>query len=684
VCKRSLFVTWAVAIVALVVMAGEDPRALWGKFSSPSEIVEYRSLPEYHESPALAQLVAEGKLPPIEERLPEEPLVFKTEIMVDGIGVYGDIQRRTTGMAPEAFGMFAAGLHSGWDGAQGFTNDGLVELALMWMLKDPEPIPNLAKRWEWSDDGYTLTMYLMQGVKWSDGVEFTADDVLFTYYDVILDPNVPSFRTAGQFTFGGKVAELEKVDDYTIRWHFGIPYPVQVLFFMDSFYSGIMPAHVYKYYHPKYNPDMTYDDFLRATPPDALPAVVLGPYVPVAYVPGQVKVYVRNPFYYKVDEQGNQLPYIDAIAWRDAGDWNARIYDLLAGTCDETPVQDARLVSVVAAAAQNPGAHFELIWGPFTMPYQINLNLSLHAGVKGPRDLALRQLFRDVRFRQAVSHLVDRAGICEGVFGGVPSVQPFYGGFPTGCGYYDESKVVKYPYDPAKAKDLLAELGFEDTDGDGILNWPSGSPIAGENLIIEIMTEATEPEHVVIAEALVGDFREAGIDLRVKNVQAGIFIQREAAQEFDMVLARTYAATPWARPEEVGPVSLESPPWHIAGPGGERQLLPFEERIGELLKATASMTSPQERKEAFGEILYLYTKNVYTVGILEMAYPMAEAKRHKNVPSDFPAVLNEWYHNNVPIEIKWCPPELQLPSDQYLQLIPTPEAYKAQPWYQQQ
>ena len=668
----------AIVVLPLVVTADQDERALSRTFSSTSEMVEYRAFPKYNEAPSLAKLVAEGKLPPVEERLPEEPFVWKSSVMVDGIGVYGDIQRRTSGMATEGWNT-AAGQSTGWGGSFGFKNDGLVRLGPMWMLSEPEPVPNLAKSWEWSEDGMILTMHLIKGAKWSDGVEFTADDILFTYYDNVLDPNVPSWRSASSWTYGGKVTELEKVDDYTIRWHFGEPFPVQALFLMGSHLNAPVAAHVYKQYHPKYNPAMTYDDYLNSTPAEDLPAVVMGAYVPVAHVSGQILVYVRNPYYYQVDEQGNQLPYLDEIIFRKAETWDARIYDILAGACDLTPIQNPALMPVVHAASQNPASHFVVQEGPFTMPYQINPNYSLYAGVKSDRDTALRLMFREKEFRQAMSHLIDREGITQGLYP-VPAVQPFYGAYPSGSAYYQEDKVVKYPYNPAEAKRLLAGLGFVDTNGDGFLNWPQDSLIAGEELIIEVMTEATEPEHVATAEALVDGFKDAGIDLRVKNVQAGIFIAREDAQDYELIFGRTYAATPWVRPDEVGPISDISPPWHKAGPGGQRDLLPFEERIGELLVATPTMTSAAERKETFGEVLRLYTENVYTLGIFEMSYWMAFAKRHQNYPSDFPATLYAWYHNGVPIQIRWGLEDLQLPS-QYQYLIPTPETYKAQDWY---
>ncbi|MBC7345244.1 MAG: hypothetical protein H5U03_07495, partial [Clostridia bacterium] len=84
-----------------------------------------------------------------------------------------------------------------WCGTHGYKNEGLLELGLQWMLKTPQPLPNLATHWEWSEDGKTLTMHLLKGVKWSDGVEFTADDVLFTYYDNIARPTCAKLPKRG-------------------------------------------------------------------------------------------------------------------------------------------------------------------------------------------------------------------------------------------------------------------------------------------------------------------------------------------------------------------------------------------------------------------------------------------------------------------------------------------------------
>jgi len=599
--------------------------------------------------------------------------------MVDGIGVYGDGIRWTVGPNQTGWNP-AAGQIPGWGGLGTATYETLVSTSQMWMLETPEVVPRLARSWEWSDDGMTLTMHLVEGVKWSDGVPFTADDVLFWYYDNILDEHVPAPWSPDAWTFGGQVAELEKIDDFTVRWYFAEPFPVRALFQMgDVIRSKIVPAHIYKHFHPRYNPEMTYQDYIMATPPEALPAVVLGPFVPVAYEPGQQMILVRNPYYWQVDEEGNQLPYWDEIVVKLADNWNQWALDMMAGVADKCQVKPP-LQPMFFARAREPDATYVAQWGYFFDNYHLFLNLSRYAGVDNDRGRALRELFRDIRFREAVSRLIDREGIATGVFPG-PSAHPFYGGFPSGSPLYSEENVVAYPYDPVRAKALLAELGFVDTDGDGILNWPEGSLIAGEPLIIEVITSAVDPDFAAIGEALLPTFRDAGIDLRLKPLPYGLLDTRTATGDFEIHLTRHDAAgTPWKNPTAIGPVGPESPPWHLAGPGGKRDLLPFEEEIGRLLRASATMTSAAERKEAFGQILRLYTENIYTVGIIESRMALGYHKRFRNEPSDFPIRAYGAEDSAVPMGIRWTPKDLQRQT-LFQSLIPTPEKYKAQPWY---
>ena len=643
----------------------EANRELAEKFTI-EQMVEYKSLPSYSQAPSLKKLEEKGEIPPIGQRLPAEPFVWKTNVMVDGPGVYGDVLRRVYGAGTEGWN-FAVGQIQGWGGTEAY-RESLINIGMMWVMKEPAPVPNLARSWEWVDDGYTLIMKLVEGVRWSDGYEFTAEDVIFSY-DHILDDKIPSWQTKSTFSFGGQVTELKQIDKYTVSWHFGIAYPVVAIYQMNERFP-IVPAHILKQHHPKYNTSNSYNDYFNVTPSDALPVVSLGPYIPVRYKPGQQLIYVRNPYYFKVDEKGQQLPYFDAIQFTDARDWSIRTLNVLAGSADNTHVQKYDLQPVVLSAARKPNTHFKTHWGDWRVPHQINLNLSLHLGVKDKRDKALRKLFRKKQFRVALSHLIDRHGITNGVFP-TPATKPWYGGYCEGSTMYDESMVVRYPYNPDEARQILAELGFEDIDNDGILNWPNNSEISGEELIIELRAGGESPEWVQLAEALVEPFRkEGGIDLRVKQTGRSASAERNAGY-WEMEVSRDMSTNaPEIYPHSVGSMSDTTPWWHMSGPGGQRDLLPFEQEIATLLESTVTIRSSAKLKKVFGQVLKLYTENQYTIGIMQAKYLDAYAKRHKNYPADFPIQLYGWTEKNVPMEIRWAEKSDQLPTSNYLQMIP--------------
>ena len=667
-------------VVAWAAVGDQDERALWGRFTSTAEVIEFGGLSAYGEAPELKALVDAGEIPPLEERLPAAPAIWKTNIMVDGLGVYGDLFRLTYGTATQGWTM-AAGNTAGWGGTNIYRLEGLVRDGPMWMMESTQPIPNLAESWEWSDDGMTLTMYLMEGVKWADGMPFTAEDVRFTYEDLILDEFVPSCTGSGQWTYAGIVTELEVVDDYTIKWHFGAAFPIKAFFEMSAFYSmPIAPAHINMYYHPKYNSEATYESLLSSRPPENLPDVVLGAFVPVAYEPGQQAVYVRNPYYWRVDEAGNQLPYLSEVLFTEAQSWNNRTLNTLAGSCDLTILQDPTLVPTILEAAQDPDFHADVHWGNFVAPVQLEFNLSLHAGVGDENARALRELFRDVEFRRAASHLIDRSGIAEGLFPG-GFTRPFYGGYPHGSDMYNEDYVVKYEYDVAVANALLDGLGLVDTDGDGIRNWPEDTVLAGQELSIEVLIDSMADRWIQVVEAMMPMFEEGGIDLNLRVLESGIYSSKRNAGEWEATIGRpTQTTTPFTSPGFVGPISASTPAWHLAGPGGERNLMSFETVMGTLLEATATMASAEDRQQSFEEILKLYTENVYTVGLYQTLYIDLWPKRFRNRASDYPVYLYQWDVSNVPVSILWTAPEDQL-TTQYSNLIPTPETYRAQAWY---
>src|SRR4051794_22951553 len=157
----------------------------------------------------------------------------------------------------------------------------------------------------------------MYDFKWSDGEPFTSEDVIFTWEDLILDPQIVRFGPKGSgWEWDGVQAKLEALDDYTILWTFPVAKPLEKFYQMDEGDFSISPAHILKPLHRKYNSKMDYQGFANALPPDELPQVTMGPWAAVEYKTDELVVMRRNPYYWKVDEQGNQLPYIDEAVFQ--------------------------------------------------------------------------------------------------------------------------------------------------------------------------------------------------------------------------------------------------------------------------------------------------------------------------------------------------------------------------------
>ena len=529
-----------------------------------SEIVTYKALPEYKEPAWVTELVKAGKLPAIKDRLPKEPRVILKSGMPDGIGVYGDVGRFFSA-CPTAGWNYTAGTTSGWFGIDSYSNsyDALVRRGPLFRTDtDVEPLPQLAKSWEWSADGKQLTMKLMEGVKWSDGTPFTANDVMFTWEDYISDQNVNSQRKADAFKFNGVPARLEKIDDYTIRWTFGVSKPPTALFNMAEGRFDVMPMHIMKPMHPKYNKEMDYKKFANFPSPQELPQVTTGPFVAIEYKTDELLIMRRNPYFYAVDETGQQLPYLDEIQYQKGPSGTGRTLCVMAGGCDQDNLENPSVFVEALRKASEPNSPNKITWGPETLAFGVELNQSADFGVKDDRDKAVRALFRDARFRRALSHATDRDGIAQALMRG-PFLRAWPGGMYPGSPEFDQKSVVYYSYHVDTAKALLAELGLKDTDNNGILNWTTG-PTAGQDLIFSLRASQDAIETVNIGEALVNQWAKVGIKLNLRPTSSQTATDQNNAGEWDMSVFRggQQYALPFFNCDQIAPLTKTAPNWH--------------------------------------------------------------------------------------------------------------------------
>jgi peptide/nickel transport system substrate-binding protein len=550
----------------------------------------------------------------------------------------------------------------------------------MCKLNKPEPIPNLATDWEWQDAGQTLVMNFITGAKWSDGEAFTTEDIAFTYNNLILDEQITSTATAADWTYGGEVTKLEVVDADTVKWHFGAAYPMSVLSNFDRNNFPVSPKHVYSKFHPAYNSDARYENYPSVIPAHDLPIVTMGPWVPIKYSPGEQLVMVRNPYYWQIDEAGNQLPYISEIRFMEAESGAIRTNNLVSGQGDRTNLENPSTFAMVRQESVKEDSNFAMSFGPFTAIYRLEMNLARQFGVSTKRQAELRELFRNKKFRQALSYAIDKEALANGAFPG-PLTKVYHGAYPDGSIYHREENTVVYNYDLAKAKQLLKELGFIDTNDDGILNWPEDSKIAGDELIIEVKTNEDSAASVQAAEALIPMLRKVGINLRLKVLSGTNNTAKTNSGEFDLNVARIdQVGTPYYFMDLVGSVSDITPGFHQKGAQSPRELLPFEKEIADLLQKLRLSRTADEKADLLYQIEKIYTENIYTIGLYQLRQGLAINKRFKNIPSDLPPYLYDYMVNGMPLQIVWVPEDQQY-DNLFLDDIPLADSYSQTEWF---
>jgi peptide/nickel transport system substrate-binding protein len=265
-----------------------------------------------------------------------------------------------------------------------------------------------------------------------------------------------------------------------------------------------------------------------------------------------------------------------------------------------------------------------------------------------------------VRFRKALSYATDRDGIAQATMRG-PFLRAWAGGLLPGSPEFDRDSVVYYPYAPEAAKALLADLGFEDTDGNGILNWTSG-PLEGQDLIVSLFANEDQQEAVNIAEALVSGWGEVGIKVNFRPITSAAYDgEITPSGEWDMHVYRAEQpfALPFTNCSAVAPISKENPDWHREG-SQPRQLQPYEEEMVKLINAYCPETDPVKRKELINQYNKIFTENVYNLGVFVGRYGLALAKRFQNVPEGTPAFLYQWVEDNTMSEQVWTPKDQQM------------------------
>lgn len=610
----------------------------------PTDLVRFHALPAYSEPVWVTRnFVAKGRLPPIQERLPREPLVVGAAAMPDGLGVYGDVLRQVTGGRPEGWN-YSAGQSQGWGGVDIGTMECLTRTGPLFLVDHNalEPLPNLARAWSWSRDGLQLTMDLVEGAKWSDGYPFTSDDVMFYWQDNVLDPNVSPLNGASGDSFGPGT-KLEALGPYRIRWTFKRPFPRDYLYQMGygKFCPG--PAHVLRPQHPKYNRANSYQDYKLAFPASRMNFPTMGAWVVTEYRPDDILILRRNPYFWKVDASGRQLPYLDELQYRLLG-WNDRDVQVIAGGSDLANLESpASFVEAMRGAAK-PGAGYRVAFGPRTSAYSVLMNLSGNGwGEPDARAQALRNLNRQQAFRQAITMAMDRKSLGQTQVGG-PFIKPYPGGLLASSPFYDGQATRVFDHDPSAARALLRGIGLVDSDGDGYVNYPPGV-LKGENVTVILTASPDTITERTLAEGVLLFARDAGLRVVLRFASGPQRDALIASGQFDWVLARhdtTELTTVVQGADALAPMGPYTHKFHRAGSKGQLDLLGYEAEMVRLTKAFIATDDKAERRRLMSRYQLVSTENVNTVGLIQFPGGLLIDKRLANVPPGTPTIMFNW------------------------------------------
>ena len=566
--------------------------------------IEKALLPEFGEAPKLAQLVAAGKLPPVEDRVSEEPLVITGQ----EIGRYGGSLRRafTSSRDQWNYGRMA--------------KTGL----LRWTLDGQILVPGVARSWEHNSDFSVWTFKLRRGMKWSDGMPFTADDFVFQHNDVILNDELVITKVHNMVS-GGILTKFEKVDDFTVRYTWPAPYSLfgKSLTELDSLRGDARtlyhPTHYMKQFLPKYGGQAAVDKMAKDGGFETWVQMyqnksdtVLNPDKPstrpwliTADITQPRMIADRNPFFYGIDRAGNQLPYIDRLVFELVPDRELIILKSLAGEIDMQGRHIAFSSFPVLKQGEEKGGYKVFKYSPLGL---------IHAGLRfnllgvGPEG----EFLANKDFRIALSHAINRQEVNDILFYGLgqprnhvaPRANPWYPGDKYGTLYLD--------YDPDKSNAMLDAIGLDKKDSDGFRLMPNG-----DRLNIQISTYNYGDNQELIANYwnAVGVHTDADVSTRA------LWETRVISAENFMVDGEGLGTTSQFNT----PPSLEAPccsfvpkeysRWHASG-GKEGKEPPDAIKQWMTLTKEGAEGTPEDRDTKAIEMGRLFAENQWTVTVI--------------------------------------------------------------------
>jgi peptide/nickel transport system substrate-binding protein len=475
----------------------------------------------FNESPLLAEMVAAGELPPVDERLPDNPLIVP---VAEEIGQYGGVLRR---------GFLGPSDHNNYTRV---VYDALVRFS----PTGSEVIPHIASGWESTADFTEWTVRLRSGAKWSDGEPFTADDIMFWYNDIMLNEELSPAPPVWMQNADGSTVLVEKVSDYAVKWTFAGPNTAFLLDLANKDGAdasignlAFVPAHYLEQFHPTYADQATldalvaergYDSWTELFSVEALPHLSGNRPSMAAWAPNGTSVsdpvftIVRNPYFVGVDPAGNQLPYIDEVRFTFFAEQAALNLAAVAGEIDMQGRHIAMSSYPVLKQNEEANPYRVITWPTFGGSDAV---VMLNQTWQGPEG----ELFRNKDFRIALSHAIDREAIKELAFFGIGEARqgvpaPFHPYYPG-----DEWAFKYTELDLDTANEILDGI-IPDKDAEGFRTLPDGSPLDIEIGVVPAF--ANWPD---IGQLIVEDWAEVGVRAHIELKERTLHFAQRPANE---------------------------------------------------------------------------------------------------------------------------------------------------------
>lgn len=585
---------------------------------------------EPKESSFWAQEVASGSMPPVTERMPLDPLVVDLKAKGRAYGEQGGTLRTLVSRSKDVRQMVVYGY-----------------ARLVGYDHNYELYPDILRDYE-VEDGRKFTLHLRRGHRWSDGQPFTSADFEYYWKHVALNEELSPAGPPQNLYVDGVLAQMSFPDEHTIVIEWPTPNPgFMQLFAQASPFYIFRPAHYLKQFHADFTDPKTLkkaikkarvrtwaalhndrDNMYKFDNPD-LPT--LQPWMNASVGQSSRRLFVRNPYYHRMDRLGTQLPYIDVVEMTVVGGGliaakaNAGEVDLQARGLDFPDI------SILKKGEKDGAGYRTLLWSSGAanqIAIYPNLNFA---------DPVWREIMRDVRFRRALSLGIDRRMINRALYFGL-ATEGGVTALPESP-FYDTANLYKWAiYYPAKSNALLDEMGLTERRADGIRLLPDGRPM---EFIIETAGERKEVENAL---AIVTDtWREIGIKLVMRPLDRDILRNRVYSglsmaavwYGWDNGLPQQY--TP---PEYLAPKHQEFfawPKWgqyyQTGGQVGEAPDMPAALRLMELSYDWSHTNDPNERSAIWREMLNIHAENQFAIGILsEAPQPVVVSNKLRNVP----------------------------------------------------